>query len=111
MTSFLPDMEKEFKTFQEFYPFYLSEHNNAGTRILHFIGTTFFFIFIIVTIFTMNFWYLLGAILIPYLFAWLGHFFVEHNTPATFKYPLMSLRGDFKLYFELLFGKEKFSVK
>ena len=32
-------MEKEFKTFKQFYPFYLSEHMNPICRGLHFIGT------------------------------------------------------------------------
>ncbi|MHB8403075.1 MAG: Mpo1-like protein, partial [Bacteroidia bacterium] len=31
--------EKEYKTFQEFYPYYLNEHSQVGTRITHFIGT------------------------------------------------------------------------
>jgi hypothetical protein len=31
-----------------------------------------------------------------------GHFFFEHNSPATFRHPLYSLRGDFALLLEVL---------
>lgn len=43
-----------------------------------------------------------------YGFAWVGHFVFEKNRPATFKYPLYSLRGDFVMYWELLTGKISF---
>ena len=36
-TNFMAD--STFKSFKEFYPFYLSEHKNKTSRILHFIGT------------------------------------------------------------------------
>jgi hypothetical protein len=51
--------------------------------------------------------FLLYAAIAGYGFAWIGHFFVEHNKPATFKYPLWSLIGDYKMYFEILQGKHK----
>jgi len=100
--------EKEYKTFHEFYPYYLDEHRKKGTRITHFIGTTFFFIFLALAIVQLNPWFLLPTVIVPYAFAWVGHFFIEKNKPATFQYPWMSLKGDFKLYFEILRGKERF---
>jgi hypothetical protein len=44
---------------------------------------------------------------IGYGFAWIGHFVFEKNRPATFKYPLYSLMGDFRLWFEVVTGKRK----
>ncbi len=101
-------METRFKSFEEFYPFYLTEHKKTGTRLLHFIGTSLFFGWTATAVVYFQPLYLLYGILNAYGFAWIGHFFVEKNKPATFQYPLWSLRGDFKLYFDLLFGKEKF---
>ena len=33
-------MNKEFKDFEEFYPYYIDEHKNKHNKLLHFIGTT-----------------------------------------------------------------------
>jgi len=100
--------DKEYKTFEEFYPYYLNEHRKLGTRVTHFIGTSLFFILAIMAIIQINGFILLAGVVCAYFFAWIGHFFIEKNKPATFKYPWMSLKGDFKLYFEILLGKQKF---
>ena len=98
---------ERYKSFQDFYPFYLSEHDNKYTKLLHFIGTSFTIYLFIRFFMTFDFMFLLYALLAGYGFAWIGHFFVEHNKPATFKYPLWSLIGDYKMYFEILQGKHK----
>ncbi|GAB2964018.1 DUF962 domain-containing protein [Hymenobacter coalescens] len=86
-------------SFAEFYPYYLAEHRRRGTRVLHFVGTTLFLS-----------WLVLAGVLSAYGCAWVGHFFVEHNRPATFQYPWLSLRGDFRLYWDLWRGKERFGA-
>ena len=98
-------MKERFKSFNEFYPFYLKEHSNKACRLLHVIGTTIVIGLAITAIYKNNprIW-----ILVPvagYGFAWIGHFFFKKNKPATFKYPLWSLGSDFKMYFEILSGK------
>jgi len=42
-------------------------------------------------------WILVGVVW-AYAFAWIGHFKIEHNRPATFVYPLWSLLGDFRMW-------------
>ena len=37
--------------------------------------------------------------------AWIGHFFIERNAPATFQYPVWSLRADLKMLALALEGK------
>ena len=101
--------EKEYKNFQEFYPYYLTEHKKLGTRITHFIGTSGFFVFLGWAIASQDPYLLIPTVVFPYGWAWIGHFFIEKNKPATFKYPWMSLKGDFKLYFQILAGKEGFT--
>ena len=86
---------KEFKDFQEFYPFYLSQHRSKINRKFHFIGTTLATLIFIYSIITFNLTTIPFGFLIGYGCAWFGHFFYEKNKPATFRYPLYSLFGDF----------------
>ena len=44
----------------------------------------------------------LAGIVSAYACAWVSHFFVEKNRPATFKYPIWSLRGDLRLWWEVV---------
>jgi len=46
-----------------------------------------------------------------YAFAWFAHFFVEHNKPATFKYPLWSFAGDWKMLWLMLQFKMEAEVE
>jgi hypothetical protein len=103
--------EKKYKSFAEFYPFYLSEHADPTCRVLHFIGTTLVFVILFWAIFTQTWWGLALIPLVGYGFAWVGHFFFEKNKPATFQYPGYSLASDFKLYFDILMGKQKLLPK
>lgn len=91
-----------------FYDFYLSQHQNGWNRVLHFLGTSLSIFFLILTFLQLEVLWLGAALLSGYLFAWVGHFFIEKNRPATFKYPLASLASDFRLYYELLSRQRKF---
>ncbi|MFT9597299.1 Mpo1-like protein [Mesobacillus sp.] len=95
----------EFKDYEEFWPFYLSQHSKRSTRRWHFVGTSFVFIFLIAALITFNFWLILLAPVTAYAFAWFSHFFIEGNKPATFGHPIWSLRADFRMYRLILLGK------
>ena len=102
-----PENNQRFDSFKDFYPYYLSEHQNIICRRLHFVGSSLVLLILLYAIFSFN-WLLL--ILLPiagYGFAWIGHFFYEKNKPATFKYPLYSLIGDWVMYKDILKGKIK----
>ena len=98
-------MSREYRTFREFYPFYLSEHANRSCRRLHFVGSTLVLACIVATVVTENFWWLAGAVLAGYGFAWIGHLAFEKNRPATFKHPVYSLMGDWVMYKDILTGR------
>ncbi len=95
----------DFKTFSDFYPYYLREHSNLTCRKLHFIGTSGLIALLLLFFFTGNPLLLLILPLIGYGFAWAGHFIFEKNRPATFKYPFYSLMGDFRMFWDILVGK------
>jgi len=96
---------RAFGSFAEFYPFYLAEHASRTCRRLHFAGTSLVIGCLLAAIVSGNPWWLLAAPLCGYGFAWVGHFFFEHNRPATFTHPLYSLAGDWVMYKEMLTGR------
>jgi hypothetical protein len=91
--------------FKTFFPYYLREHAHPLCRALHYIGTTLVIALAAYAIGTAHYVYLWGLPVVGYFFAWVGHFFIEKNKPATFTYPLWSLIGDFKMYFLFITGR------
>ena len=99
---------KTFDRFADFYPYYLYEHRDSTCRRLHFIGTSLVILILAFAVLSAN-WTLLWVLpLAGYTFAWVGHFFLEKNRPATFKHPFYSLLGDFVMYKDMLRGKVPF---
>ena len=96
---------QDYNSFAEFWPHYVSEHSRPGTRLLHLIGTT-VAIALVVYLIAIGKWWLFPLALIPgYGAAWIGHFFVEKNKPATFQHPLWSFMGDYKMIWMMLTGR------
>ena len=108
MTESNPSSATEYRSFAEFYPFYLSQHANNVCRRLHFVGSLAVLAVLAFSFVTASYLWLLAIPVIGYGFAWLGHFGFEKNRPATFPYPLSSLRGDWVMFFQMLTGKIKF---
>ncbi len=98
---------RSLRTFADFYPFYLGEHTHPMCRRLHFAGTTIAAVLIVTALFTQRWGLVVMAFVEAYTFAWIGHFFFEHNRPATFQYPVFSFIGDWRLWWDILTRKER----
>lgn len=94
-----------FTSYNEFWPFYLSQHSNRKARLLHVIGTLLALLALFKAIVCLSIAWLIMALVIGYGFAWIAHHFIEKNKPATFSYPLWSLRGDFHMLWLWLSGQ------
>ena len=94
-----------FESFEEFWPFYVGEHRNPISRGLHYAGTSMAIGTVGAAVVTLNPAWLILTPIVGYGPAWIGHFVVEGNKPASFKHPLWSLRGDLKMLGMALRGK------
>ncbi len=101
-------MSEGFASFREFYPYYLEEHRNRVCRRLHFAGSSLALGFVVLAIMRGDPRWVLASLLSGYAFAWVGHFFFEHNRPATFKHPLYSFAGDWVMFKDILIGRIPF---
>ena len=97
--------QKEYTTFAAFWPFYLREHSLPRTRMLHYVGTSLVVLIGVYGIVSANWALLIAMPVAGYFFAWIAHFTVEKNRPATFTYPFWSLAADFRMWWLWLTGR------
>lgn len=93
-------------SFEDFWPYYVSQHQNPINRKLHFAGTTLAMGCLAMAPFHPG--ALLAAPVAGYGLAWIGHFAFERNKPATWggaKAAVYSLRGDLRMWRLMLTGK------
>lgn len=96
---------RKFKSFADFWPHYLNEHSKSSTRLWHCAGTIIGLAALVLVI-TMGRWWLFPLAFVPgYGCAWVSHFFIEKNRPATFAHPLWSFMGDWKMLALMLTGR------
>ena len=98
-------MAREHRTFAEFWLHYLREHSRPRTRALHYLGTSLVVLLALFALATGRWLWLALMPVAGYLFAWIGHFGVEKNRPATFSYPLWSFVADFRMWGLWLTGR------
>jgi hypothetical protein len=99
-----PSTTGRIATFEDFWPVYLRQHAKPRTRALHYLGTGFAALAVAAFVVAGDPWVLLAVPVAGYGPAWIAHFFIEKNRPATFRYPLWSLAGDFRMTFSWLTG-------
>ena len=97
-----------FRSFADFYPFYLSEHSDITCRRLHYLGSILVLTVLAASLITRHYPWLLALPFLGYGFAWIGHFFFEKNRPATFQYPLYSFLGDWVMLKDMVVGRIRF---
>lgn len=93
------------KNFEQFWPFYLGEHQHPVNRGLHYLGTSSGLGLAGYALYSGRPLFLIVALVAAYGCAWLGHFVFEKNKPATFEHPVMSFIGDFKMFGSFLTGR------
>lgn len=98
-------VQGRYKKLKEFWPYYVREHSHPWTRRMHFIGTTNLIIWLCGAILRRNLAFVPIGIISSYMLAWIGHFFIEHNIPATFKYPILSALAELTMYGKMWRGQ------
>ena len=86
-------------TFEEFWPYYVSQHRDAANRRLHFVGTTLAMGCVAIAPLVPP--ALAAAPVVGYGLAWIGHFAFEKNRPASWhsaKHFAWSFRGDLRMW-------------
>ena len=96
--------EKRIESFEEFWPFYVHEHSKKSTRIMHFVGTTAAAGTAIAALVLKRPSLILVGLALGYGPAWISHFFIEKNRPASFKYPLWSFKADWIMWSKIIAG-------
>ena len=96
---------QRFRTLNEFWPYYVRQHSKRLTRQWHFIGNTNLVMWLFWAARRQSFLLVIMGVVTSYMFAWIGHFAVERNIPATFQYPLLSALADMKMYALMLQGR------
>lgn len=97
-------MDREYRSFDEFWPHYVREHSLRTTRRFHFVGLVLALCALLAAV-LVDWRHVFLAPVFGYGCAWYSHFFIEHNRPATFTYPLWSLAGDVKMFWLMLQGQ------
>jgi hypothetical protein len=99
------ETEPRIETYHEFWPFYLRQHAKHDTRLWHIVGTGASSVLLVASLVTFSYQLFIAALVAGYGPAWVAHFAIEKNHPATFRYPVWSLISDYRMTAAWLTGK------
>lgn len=94
------------RDFEEFWPYYMSQHADPTCRRFHVVGTS--LALACVALSPLRPSLLIAAPIVGYGAAWIGHFAFEKNKPASWHSPKFfawSFRGDMRLLRYTLTGR------
>jgi hypothetical protein len=89
----------------KFWPAYLAEHSKAGTRTIHYAGSTLGLIIAAASLLSGS-WKLFALLPIAgYGLAWASHGFIERDRPTTLTHRLWRFSADFKMWTYWISGR------
>jgi hypothetical protein len=84
--------------YEEFWPYYVSQHLHPATRAIHVVGTVMGLACgAAVALRLLPARAVVAGPLLGYGPAWTSHFLIEKNKPASFGHPAWSFRADLRL--------------
>lgn len=98
-------MDMEITSFREFWPVYLRAHADPRCRALHYAGSICGIAGALAAAATQHWQPAAAGVVAAYGFAWIGHIFVERNTPLTFRHPLWSVAADYRMFARWVTGR------
>jgi hypothetical protein len=98
-------MGMQFRTYDDFFLFYLRQHSHRANRMLHALGTSLGLAIALAALLLRHPWFALLWLPVGYGFAWAGHLLVEGNRPATWGHPWWSLISDFRMLGLMVTGR------
>lgn len=93
------------QNYQQFWEFYLSQHSKVWTRRFHAAGILAGAVLFLAGVTTNRPLWVPLSVFVGYLPAWISHFLIERNFPATFKHPIWSFVSDFRMTYLMLTKK------
>jgi len=89
--------KRRFASFDDFFAYYVRQHSDRRNRMLHLLGTTLGLLVLAAALALRRPLLALLWPVVSYGFAWLGHFAMEKNKPASFEHPWWSFLADFRM--------------
>lgn len=93
------------QTFEEYYTYYLTLHQNKINRRLHVLGQYATLLTLLGAVACKSWLLLLLTPVVVYPFAWTGHLVFEKNKPAAWNKPLWAKACDWVMLKDVVTGK------